>query len=168
MVMLHPSLIIGPSRIDVVNASSNISIYFMKRKLPSCPKVALPTVDVRDVAKTHILAMENAEDMNGQSYIVSNRSLGFLEIGETLHKEFSPHGYKVPHKPMGNCLFKIACLFDKGVRAMKPYHNKTIDLKNDKLEKATKFTEWTDLRESLIEMTEEQIRKGIIPDKMKK
>ena len=81
MVMLHPSLIIGPSRIDVVNASSSVSIYFMKRKLPSCPKIALPTVDVRDVAKAHILALENAADMNGESYIVSNRTFGFLEIG---------------------------------------------------------------------------------------
>ena len=44
----------------------------------------MPAIDVRDSAKLHILAMENIDVTEGQSYIANDRSLSFLEIGITL------------------------------------------------------------------------------------
>ena len=116
MTMIHPSGVFGPTRIDAMNTSSGFVLYMMMGKFPACPAIELPSIDVRDCAKIHVLAMQKLDIANGQSYIASSRSSGFLELGITLDDEFGKYGYKIPTKEMSNCMFNMACMFNKGMR----------------------------------------------------
>ena len=81
-------------------------------KFPSCPAVEIPSLDVRDCAKIHVLAMEKIDIANGESYVASSRSTSFLEIGKILHEEFGKYGYKIPTKEMSNCMFHVGCMMN--------------------------------------------------------
>lgn len=85
MTMLHPSAILGPTRINVVNTSTAFVLLMLNGKFPACPAIEIPAIDVRDCGKLHALAMENIDACNGESYVCSDRSLSFLELGITLH-----------------------------------------------------------------------------------
>lgn len=39
MAMIHPTLMIGPPKIEALNASSTLVIYFLSGKVPSCPAI---------------------------------------------------------------------------------------------------------------------------------
>lgn len=46
-------------------------------------------MDVRDVAKVHILAMENIAALEGEKFLINNRTLSMQETAEILHEEFT-------------------------------------------------------------------------------
>ena len=62
---------------------------------PSVPRLTLPVVLVSDVAKAHIVAMENFDKSNGNRYICSENTYWMSEIVEMLG-ELRKYGYKVP------------------------------------------------------------------------
>ena len=49
-------------------------------KYPSIPNLYVPAVHVADVAKAHILAMENFEVANGNRFITIEKTYHFKEI----------------------------------------------------------------------------------------
>lgn len=61
--------------------------------MPAVPALQLALVDVRDVAKAHILAMSN-EKTDGQRILVTAQpSFWFLDIAKILAKEFRSQGF---------------------------------------------------------------------------
>jgi dihydroflavonol-4-reductase len=61
--------------------------------MDSLPLIQYGLVDVRDVAKAHILAMENPKSDN-ERIIINSNNLWLHEIAEILEKEFGPKGGK--------------------------------------------------------------------------
>lgn len=59
------------------------------------PSTQYATVDVRDAALAHILALEHPEAA-GKRYIVSGFSLQTHEVFNLLREKYAPQGYKVP------------------------------------------------------------------------
>ena len=121
---------------------------------------------MRDCAAIHILAMENIDKTDGESYIASNRSISFMEMGITLDEEFGKYGYKIPTKEMSNCMFNMACMMNKSMRMLKPLYRKKLDLQNFKLAKAIGFDKYIPVRRAMIEAGYEMIKNGKVPDKI--
>ena len=57
IVTLHPSFVTGPTLIHERNSSAEGVAKIMRRDLPGLPALCLPSVDVRDVAESHYLAL---------------------------------------------------------------------------------------------------------------
>lgn len=61
LVVINPSVIIGPSLIPSLNESSRALVGLLKGLFPAVLDLCYAFVDVRDVAKAHRLAMEKPE-----------------------------------------------------------------------------------------------------------
>lgn len=61
----------------------------------AAPKVCLGVVDVRDVARAHMLAM-NASNTDGQRVLITHeKPVWFKDIRDWLAEEFKGHGYVI-------------------------------------------------------------------------
>lgn len=67
MVTIHPALIIGPNNNTATFTSGDIIKNIMTKEWPKLPRVSIGTVDVRDVADAHVLALKIPE-ANGKSF----------------------------------------------------------------------------------------------------
>lgn len=64
----------------------------LNHEMPLLPRIQLPIVDVRDVAKAHILPLKKPET-DGERIVVSGANgLWFIEVAEILSEEFKRQG----------------------------------------------------------------------------
>ncbi|KAJ5356973.1 3-beta hydroxysteroid dehydrogenase/isomerase [Penicillium concentricum] len=92
LVTICPTFIIGPIIIPTQNMRANpsfISLYkLLDGKLDNLGKVLLPAyVDVRDSAKAHVRAYEEANASN-QRYLISSGSLNLQQVADIMKKHF--------------------------------------------------------------------------------
>ena len=87
LVIINPSLILGPSLISTDFTSGQIIKNIMDGKLPGMPKIMFPIVDVRDVALAHLRGIKIPEAKN-QRFILSCKALWFKEIANALKNEY--------------------------------------------------------------------------------
>ena len=95
MVTIHPGLVLGPS---LTTASKSGSMTTMKTFVDGtlalgAPDLAFGVVDVRDVARAHLLAGFTPEAKG--RYITNADSVTLLQIGRILRRRFG-HSYPFP------------------------------------------------------------------------
>ena len=59
LIVLCPGLIVGPFLVKAPNETASLVTKLMTGKLPGCPRVMVPWVDVRDVAVAHLKAVDS-------------------------------------------------------------------------------------------------------------
>lgn len=59
--------------------------------MPAYPSMKLGLVDIRDVARAHILAMKDTRS-NGERILITAETLSFKQIANTFRKEFAKKG----------------------------------------------------------------------------
>lgn len=106
LVTIHPGLVLGPS---LTTASKSGSMTTMKAftdgsLLGGAPDLAMGMVDVRDVARAHILAGFTPE-AHGR-YITNARTVTMLEIGRILRRHFG-RTYPFPYTTIPKPAFKL-------------------------------------------------------------
>ena len=77
LIILHPSTPVG-ERDWKPTPTGRIILDFLRRRMPAYIDTGLNLVDVRDVAKGHVLAL--AKGRPGRSYILGNRNMTLREI----------------------------------------------------------------------------------------
>jgi len=115
LVVINPGVVFGP----VLDGHVGISVGVIRRLLtgdvPGCPRLQLSCVDVRDVARLHVLAMTTPQAA-GQRFICSGESAWVIEIAHILKRHFGPRGYRVPARTVPDWLVYVVALFDKSAR----------------------------------------------------
>lgn len=96
LLVINPSFVMGPTLENIPSESE--SLVFMQNLLAGkfatgAPDLSFGFVDVRDVAKAHMLAMDNAA-AEGRFLLVS-RTATMLEMANILREEFGD-AYKLP------------------------------------------------------------------------
>jgi len=118
LVVINPFLVIGPSLSkEGVNTSNAIFQGLLTGEYPVIMRIGWGIVDVRDVAQSHILAMEN-DNAEGR-YICCNTTLWMKDVVAFLKGHYPK--YKLPKTEMdcniGSGLVKFLSNFQKaGVR----------------------------------------------------
>ena len=77
VTIVNPSAPIGPADWKPT-PTGQLIVQFLKRKIPAYSDAGLNFVDVRDVAKAHILAMEKGK--LGERYIISNENTTMKDV----------------------------------------------------------------------------------------
>ena len=95
LVVINPSFVMGPSLTETSNSES---LNFMKEMLSGkyffgAPNLMFGFVDVRDVAKAHILALEN--DSAQGRHILAERTISVYEFSKIIKKIYG-NKYKLP------------------------------------------------------------------------
>ena len=81
IVIVNPSSPIGPLDIKPT-PTGDIILRFLRRQMPAYVDTGLNFIDVRDVAKGHLLALEKGK--KGDRYILGNQNLSFKQLLEQL------------------------------------------------------------------------------------
>jgi len=81
IVIVNPSSPIGPLDIKPT-PTGDIILRFLRRQMPAYVDTGLNFIDVRDVAKGHLLALEKGK--SGDRYILGNQNLSLKQLLEQL------------------------------------------------------------------------------------
>jgi len=99
LATINPVLVTGPVLSRNWCQSADIAKSFVDGSIPMIPNMQMNVVDVRDVARAHVLAIEKPE-ASGERFLVNAESLNFRNWAQHLAEEFRPLGFKVPTKNM--------------------------------------------------------------------
>ena len=103
LVMINPSLVLGPRLAAQFSASINLVQMIMAGKYPLVPKVSFAPVDIRDVAAAHIAALTGKRPV-GKRFILAGESIWMSELAEHL----KVHSRKASSREMPNWLTRAA------------------------------------------------------------
>lgn len=119
LVVINPTGVTGPSVVDRVNQTHEFMVGMTNGQSPAIIDIGFPIIDVRDVARAHIKAMET-QSAEGR-YLVSAGALAFRRYVEIMNEEGLGDKYKLPKvgldNPIGSILVRGLILTQpKGVR----------------------------------------------------
>lgn len=121
--VVNPGPVFGPTLSgDLSGASMGLFKQMISGKMPMVPKASINMSDVRDIAKIHVLALEN-EMASGKRFIVTTeKPYAFQELAIILKS----NGYdKVSTRLAPNFLLNFIGNFDREVKSMKTFIGKT-------------------------------------------
>ncbi|WOE73997.1 NAD-dependent epimerase/dehydratase family protein [Alterisphingorhabdus coralli] len=117
---VNPVAVLGPVENDDLSTSVEMIKMLMDGSVPLIPNMGIGVVDVRDVAKTHLLALEApAETVNGERFPASQSFLWMADMAATLRQRVPEHAKKVPTGNMPDFLVKILALFMAEMKQVK-------------------------------------------------
>ncbi|MCF8229312.1 MAG: aldehyde reductase [Bacteroidales bacterium] len=161
LVVINPSFVIGPS---LTKMSDSESLSLMKDLLggkyaTGMPELWFGFVDVRDVAKAHLLALEN-EYVSGR-HILADRSMTMLDYAQIIREKYG-NQYKLPKKESPKWLISlIGPLFGMKRGFVKRNVGYPIKLNASKSIKELGLN-YTDIEKSAVDMVEQMKEFGMI------
>lgn len=116
---VNPVLVLGP----VANSDFSASVEVVKRMLsgeiPMIPNVAFPIVDVRDVARLHVLALEvEAQIIRDERFAASTHTYSMADIAGVLRANLGAEARKVPTRLMPDMVLRLIGLFSRDIRQL--------------------------------------------------
>ncbi len=94
LVVINPFLVIGPSITPGLNTSNQLFVDLLAGTYPGIMNLTWGFVDVRDVARAHVLAMET-EGAKGR-YLCAGETIGMRSMVQLLDEHGFREGYKLP------------------------------------------------------------------------
>ncbi|MFE6858694.1 NAD-dependent epimerase/dehydratase family protein [Nocardia sp. NPDC057668] len=160
LVTLHPAMILGPVLHRQTNMSHEPAIRLLGRKVPGNLNVGWSTVDVRDLARAHRVALETPEAA-GQRYIFAGEHFWMRDMAAVLAVEFGPRGFRVPLRVLPDWLVRVAALADPGIKRVVPALGKLERLSSAKAE-AELGISLRPKRQSLVDTAESLLAHGVV------
>jgi dihydroflavonol-4-reductase len=160
LVTVNPSTVIGP----VLSGDFSFSIEVVRKLLdgsvPGIPRFGFDLVDVRDIARLHILAMITPSAA-GQRFIGAGEFLWGKEIAGLLKQGLGNNARKVPSMVVPDFLVRAFALFDPAVRSQIFNLGKEKRVSSDK---ARKMLGWTTrpVSESILDTAQSLQSNGLV------
>lgn len=131
MATVNPSAVLGPVLSGDFSASVEILTQLMGGKLPATPRVGFQIVDVRDVAATHVAAME-APDAAGHRFIAASDFWWFADVAKLLREEFPEYRKKIPTGKLPSFLLRFLSVFNPVMKQVVPELDRKRFVSNEK------------------------------------
>lgn len=114
---INPVAVLGPVASDDFAASIEFVRRFLTGEIPAIPNIGLTTVDVRDVADLHVLALEaDRETIRGERFAAAADFFWMEDMARILRANLGPAGAKIPTRKMPDFVLKIMALFSSDIR----------------------------------------------------
>lgn len=123
---INPGLVLGPALDRDIGTSAGIVQMFLKGKYPGAPRMKIPCVDVRDVARMHRLALE-VDAPSGGRYLGSAACLWMVEIAAAIRAALGDAARKVPSRVLPDWVIRLVAVFDATARQAIPELGKDFD-----------------------------------------
>ncbi len=136
LTTINPGGVFGPSMDQNYGTSLEIVEQMMTGKLPIAPPMDLPLVDVRDVAKMHVAAIDLA-DAKGQRFAAASNTLRFVEIGKVLKAWDS--SLKAPARELPQWMVKILGRFVPDLKPILANLGRNLAVSGNKAERTFGF-----------------------------
>jgi len=158
LTTINPGVVVGAPLDKHFGSSISIVERLLNRKDPVLPQLTFAFVDVKDVARLHVAALENEKTI-GQRYLATSDSLSFLEVNTALQQAIPNRKFVTRVAP--NLLIKLVGVFDKTVQSTIPMLGKPMLTSNAKAETDFGFR-FRSAKESIIESAEYLITEGLV------
>ena len=162
--VLNPTFVTGPVLSSVEHGSATIISRMMDiRTFLASPKVCLGVVDVRDVAKAHILALSTPESDGERILITHETPTWFADFRNWLSKEFKHYGFVITPIVTPDWLLKLYSKTNIDPHSSAVVHRIGPELRfsNEKSKKIFNM-EYIDPKTSIIEMVYSMIEKNMV------
>lgn len=117
---VNPVAVFGPVANDDLSTSVEIVKKMMDGSIPLMPNMGIGVVDVRDVARMHMLALEApAEKISGERFPASQSFLWMAEMADILRQRVPEYSVKIPTRNMPDFLVKLLALFMPEMKQIK-------------------------------------------------
>lgn len=113
LTALNPAFVLGPLVGDHVGSSVGLVRRMLAGKDPMLPRFGLAVVDVRDVARAHVVALTRPETA-GRRYVLAAGSLWLAEMGRVL-KAAHPDR-RIPVRTAPDLVIRALALLDPSLR----------------------------------------------------
>jgi nucleoside-diphosphate-sugar epimerase len=115
LVTVNPALVLGPVLGADFSPSLEAIRKLLDRSVPALPNIGFSIVDVRDVARLHLLAM-TAPGVNGERFIASAGFYWMKDIARMLKKEMGEAAGNVPSLSIPDFAVRLYAIFDPVLR----------------------------------------------------
>jgi dihydroflavonol-4-reductase len=150
LTTINPGAVFGPPMDARFGSSLELVERLMTGKLPMVPPMNMVAVDVRDVARMHVAAI-NLEAAKGERFAAASGTHRFLELGEFL-KAWDA-SLKTPGREAPVWLLRIMGLFSKDAKGIMGNVGRTLAVSGAKAER-TFGLDFIPVRDSLIASAE--------------
>jgi dihydroflavonol-4-reductase len=116
---VNPGLVLGPALDRDIGTSAEIVQMMLRGRYPAAPRMAIPCIDVRDVARMHRLALE-VDAPSGGRYLGSAECLWMVEIAGAIRASLGETARKAPSRVLPDWVVRLAGLFDPTARLAVP------------------------------------------------
>jgi dihydroflavonol-4-reductase len=137
LTTINPGAVFGPPMDGRFGASLELVEQLMTGKIPMAPPTDMVTVDVRDVARMHVAAIE-LEATKGERFAAVASAPRFVEMGAML-KEWDPT-LKAPKREAPMWLMRLMAPFSADVKGIVLNAGRTLAVSGAKAERVFGFT----------------------------
>jgi dihydroflavonol-4-reductase len=116
---VNPGFVLGPMLGRDLGTSAQVIRMFLKGKYPGAPRISMPCVDVRDVARAHRLALEVGAPSGGR-YLAVAECLWMVEVARAIREGLGPQGSRAPRFELPDWLIRLVAVFDASARLALP------------------------------------------------
>ena len=138
MVSINPGGVFGPPLgKDFTGQSMSIVDQMLRGKMPMLPSVAIPMVDVQDVAMLHVQALDNPAVAGKRLIAASTEPYAFADVAQMLKEA----GYKGPSTRIApDFMLRIMALFDCEAKGMLGFLGMNISADNSQIRDLLNWT----------------------------
>jgi nucleoside-diphosphate-sugar epimerase len=120
LATMLPVAVMGPVMGQAISGANHIILRLLSGELPGYPNLWIPIVDVRDVARAHLLAMTTPEAAGQRFLVSSGPSIPMKEIGAILRERMGDAAERVPTRSIPNIVVRLGSLFSPELRQTAP------------------------------------------------
>lgn len=160
-VTINPGLVLGPILDSDYGTSNEVIRKLMVRDLPGVPNLGFMAVDVRDVARAHLLAMTTPAAA-GKRFCCVAEFVWMAEVARILDEEMRPKGYKIPQMKLPDFVVKLSAIFDKTTRLIVDFLGERREVSNARIKDVL---DWQPrgLHEMVTATAKSLIEQGVVP-----
>ncbi|MGF2941325.1 SDR family oxidoreductase [Enterococcus xiangfangensis] len=132
LATVNPVAVMGPI-LTSEYSHSNIQIQqLLAGEIKAVPNVDSGYVDVRDVARLHLLAMTSPKAAGERFLATTGETLSMLDVANILRETFPEYADKLPTKKIPNVALKAAAIADPSLRMLASLTGKYAGTSNQK------------------------------------
>ncbi len=158
--MINPVGVFGPILGPDLSESILLVQSLLERAVPAVPRIALTTVDVRDLADLHLRAMTNPAAKGERFLATSDTLLSFQEAAIILKRHLGTAAARVPTRAIPDWVLRLAALV---VPMVRPLLSELGHVRKVSNAKARRVLGWTPRsnEETIVATAESLLRLGL-------
>lgn len=159
---VNPVAVFGPVYGDDLSTSIELIKKIMDGSIPMIPNMGIGVTDIRDVGKTHVLAIEAPEyKVRGERFPIAEKFLWLREMADIVRHRAPEIAGKVPKRPMPDWLVSILALFMEEMKQIKPELGNVRDVSGKHTEEVLGF-KFISAEQTLEDTARSLVKHGIV------
>ncbi|MBV7267320.1 NAD-dependent epimerase/dehydratase family protein [Erythrobacter ani] len=159
---INPVAVLGPVPNDDLSTSIALVQRLVTGEIPAIPDLGFGIVDVRDVAKAHLLALDAPEEsVRNERFAVSDKFLWMKDIAEIIRERTPAYAGKVPSRKLPSVLVRLLAPLVADLKQIKGELGRTRDVSGKHASEVLGF-DYIPAAESVEATTRSLVERGIV------